>query len=205
MAGQTINFMLGSSTCQASTNPKGLVSCSVTPSAVGITTLTAAFAGTSQYVASNASAGFNAMVLAPTLTAIATATTTPVATATPTATSTPVGKVGQIYASPPELDFGHCEIAQHGETRTAFLFNPWWNNGTATISGISVQGSSDFPIDLRDTTCGSTLPVGRLCAIAIQFTPSAGGSRQGKLVIQDNASNSPQVVILDGKGDDDHH
>ena len=40
------------------------------------------------------------------------------------------------------------------------------------------------------------LAVGRLCAIAIQFTPSAGGPRQGKLVVQDNASNSPQVVIL---------
>ena len=56
--------------------------------------------------------------------------------------------------TPPELDFGDCEIGQHGQTQTAFLFNPWWNNGTATISSISIQGSGDFSIDSRDTTCG---------------------------------------------------
>jgi len=134
-----------------------------------------------------------------------TATATKKATATPTATPTPIGKVGPLYLTPPELDFGDCEIRQHGQTRTAFLFNPWWNNGTATISSISIQGSGDFAIDSRDTTCGTALGVGRLCAIAIQFTPSAGGPRQGKLVVQDNASNSPQVVILDGHGDEDQH
>jgi hypothetical protein len=113
---------------------------------------------------------------------------------------TPFGKVGPIYLTPPELDFGNCQIRQHGQTNTAFLLNPWWNNGPATISSISIQGSSDFTIDTRDTTCGSTLPVGRLCAIAIQFTPSARGSRQGRLVVQDNALNSPQVIFLDGQG-----
>ncbi len=145
----------------------------------------------------------------PTTTRTATPTATVAKTATATATPTPVGKVGPIYLTPPELDFGHYQIRQRGQTRVAFLFNPWWNNGPATISSITIQGSGDFSIDTRDTTCGSTLPVGRLCAIAIQFSPSAGGSRQGKLVVQDNASNSPQVVILDGHGDghddDDHH
>ncbi len=194
------------------TNSNGIASCSVTPSSAGMSTLTASFAGTTTYVGSNASIGFNVLTSptptpTPTATAIATSTATATATqratATPTATPTPIGKVGPIYLSPPELDFGDCEIRQHGQTRTAFLFNPWWNNGTAAISSISIQGSGDFSIDSRDTTCGSTLAVGRLCAIAIQFTPSAGGPRQGKLVVQDNASNSPQVVILDGHGDDD--
>jgi hypothetical protein len=116
-----------------------------------------------------------------------------------------MGKIGPIYLTPPELDLGNCEIRQPGQTQTAFLLNPWWNNGTATISSISIQGSGDFSIDSRDTTCGTALGVGRLCAIAIQFTPSAGGPRQGKLVVQDNASNSPQVVILDGRGNNDYH
>jgi hypothetical protein len=80
-----------------------------------------------------------------------------------------------------------------------------WNNGTAAISSISIQGSGDFAIDSRDTTCGTALGVGRLCAIAIQFNPSASGQRQGKLIVQDNASNSPQVVILDGRGNNDYH
>ena len=203
LSGQTISFTLGSSTCQATTNASGIASCSVTPASAGTTTLTASFAGAAEYVASNASIGFNATAPTPTVTPTPTpiqVTPTPTPTPTPTATPMPIGKVGPIYLTPPELDFGNCEIRQHGQTRVAFLFNPWWNNGAARISSIAIQGSSDFSIDSRDTTCGSTLGVGRLCAIAIQFTPSAGGPRQGKLVIQDSASNSPQTVYLDGFG-----
>jgi hypothetical protein len=80
------------------------------------------------------------------------------------------------------------------------LFNPWWNDGSATISNISIQNGTDFSVDAKDTTCKSTLPVGALCAVAIQFNPAAGGSRQGKLVIQDNAFNSPQTILLEGFG-----
>jgi Pro-kumamolisin, activation domain/Bacterial Ig-like domain (group 1) len=141
----------------------------------------------------------------PTRTPTPTATPTPTVRTTPTATPTPSGKIGPIYLTPPELDFGNCEIRQQGQTQTAFLFNPLWNNGTAAISSISIQGSGDFAIDSRDTTCGTALGVGRVCAIAIQFNPSASGQRQGKLIVQDNASNSPQVVILDGRGNNDYH
>jgi hypothetical protein len=80
------------------------------------------------------------------------------------------------------------------------LFNPWWNNGAATIDNISIQNSADFSIDLKNSTCKSTLPVGALCAVAIQFNPAIGGSRQGKLVIQDNDANSPQTIWLEGFG-----
>lgn len=107
--------------------------------------------------------------------------------------------IGPIFALPPELDFGKCFVRQHGQTEFAVLYNPWWNNGTALISGITVLGN-DFILDSRDTTCGSKLPTGDICAIAIQFNPTAGGQRQGKLVIQDNALGTPQVVILDGSG-----
>jgi hypothetical protein len=107
--------------------------------------------------------------------------------------------VGPIYVIPPELDFGQCYVRQHGQTEQALLFNPWWNNGAAIISNIAVQGT-DFSLDSRDTTCGSTLPVSATCVIAVQFNPTAQGQRQGKLVIQDNAWDAPQVVILDGSG-----
>ena len=100
-----------------------------------------------------------------------------------------------------ELDFGRAETRQRGESRTALLSNPWRNSGSVTISSISVQGSGDFSVDSHDTTCGSTLAVGRTCTIAIQFNPSAVGARSGTLVIHDDATNSPQVVLLDGFGD----
>jgi hypothetical protein len=114
-----------------------------------------------------------------------------------------VGKaVGPIYVAPQELDFGTCSIGRRGSTRIAWLFNPWWNNGAVTIGNATIQGSTDFSIDSGDTTCKSTLTVGSLCAIAIQFNPSTSGSRHGQLVIQDTAANSPQTVSLDGSGDE---
>jgi kumamolisin len=136
-----------------------------------------------------------------TATAIATRTATATATVTPTATATPIGKVGPIYVISSELDFGSCAVGRRGNTRTAWLFNPLWNDGTASIGSITIQSGADFSIDPADTTCKSTLAVGGVCAIAIQFNPSGGGSRHGQLVIRDNASNSPQTVTLDGSGD----
>jgi hypothetical protein len=82
------------------------------------------------------------------------------------------------------------------------LYNPS-RNGTADISAISITGSADFTIDWRETTCGATLRPGATCYIAINFDPSSKGSRDGTLIIKDNASNSPQAVELDGSGEDD--
>jgi hypothetical protein len=109
--------------------------------------------------------------------------------------------VGPIYVAPPLLDFGGCLIGQRGGIELAWLLNPIWNNGPARISSISIQGGSDFSIVPSGTTCKSTLGVGQFCSIAVQFNPLAGGSREGELVIHDNAQNSPQLVILNGQGD----
>ncbi|HVN28636.1 MAG TPA: choice-of-anchor D domain-containing protein [Candidatus Binataceae bacterium] len=99
------------------------------------------------------------------------------------------------------LDFGNCRIGQRGLIQTAWLANPFWNNGPLSIGSIAIQGSSDFSIVAKGTTCKSTLGVGQVCAIEVQFDPLAGGSRIAKLVVQDNAQNSPQVVYLLGLGE----
>jgi hypothetical protein len=80
------------------------------------------------------------------------------------------------------------------------LYNPWWNNGAAVLSSISIQGSSDFAIVPYQTTCATVLAPGRTCVIAVQFNPQASGARLGKVVVQDNSFNSPQEVILNGTG-----
>jgi len=136
----------------------------------------------------------------PTPTPTATKAATRTATPTPTATPTSIGKIGPIYLTPPVLDFGSCFIGRRGNILFALLFNPWWNNGPANISSITIQNSADFSINSGYTTCKSTLAVGATCAVAIQFNPSDSGSRHGELVIQDNAWNSPQTVYLNGFG-----
>jgi hypothetical protein len=61
LAGETIEFTLGGATCSATTDANGIATCSVTPDPAGMTTLAAHFAGTSQFVATTDSVGFNVM------------------------------------------------------------------------------------------------------------------------------------------------
>jgi hypothetical protein len=271
LSGQQVNFSLGGANCGGQTDSNGNASCQATPGGTGSITLSANFAGTSQYNASSDSRGFDVLAPTPTPTVaqtatpsptpspaptptptprrtptptrtpvptatptrtatrtpvptatrtplptatrtpLPTATRTPVPTATrtpiPTATRTPVptptpiatSKIGPIFAAPLVLDFGSCLIGERGAIDVALLANPIWNNGPALISSIAIQGSTDFSIVPGYTTCKSTLGVGQICAIAVQFNPLGGGPRQGRLVIQDNALDSPQEVILNGQ------
>ena len=93
ISGQKVNFTLGGAICSGTTNSSGNAACQVTPTSTGMMTLSANFAGTSQYNGSSDSKGFN--VLGPTpmpsSTATPTATSTPTGTPTPTATLTHTG------------------------------------------------------------------------------------------------------------------
>jgi hypothetical protein len=57
----------------------------------------------------------------------------------------------------------------------------------------------DFVINSKLSNCDSTLSRGELCAVTVEFDASKGGSGQGQLVFKDNASNSPQVILLNGE------
>jgi hypothetical protein len=60
-----------------------------------------------------------------------------------------------------------------------------------------IGASGDFS---SVTSCGSSLPSGDSCAVAVSFTPTATGSRTGTLTFSDNAEGSPHTVALAGTG-----
>lgn len=62
IAGVTVNFTLGGAQCSGVTDADGIASCQLAPNAIGMWTLTATFAGSSQFVASTDSIGFNVLV-----------------------------------------------------------------------------------------------------------------------------------------------
>jgi Abnormal spindle-like microcephaly-assoc'd, ASPM-SPD-2-Hydin len=132
-------------------------------------------------------------------TATATRTATPTRTVCPTPTATPTPPVGPLKVSPSALDFGSCGLGKKGVSKTATLSNPASNHATADITAIMISGSSDFSITGK--TCGATVAAGGSCSITIVFNPSAKGALDGELLIEDNGSNSPQVVQLDGNGE----
>ncbi len=59
VAGQTVSFTLGGSTCSATTAANGTANCQITPSQPGSGSLNAAFAGTSGLIGASAATGFN--------------------------------------------------------------------------------------------------------------------------------------------------
>jgi len=63
VAGQTLSFTLGGSTCSAMTAANGTASCQITPSQLGTQTLTATFAGTSQLIGAHATTGFHTLAV----------------------------------------------------------------------------------------------------------------------------------------------
>jgi hypothetical protein len=73
------------------------------------------------------------------------------------------------------------------------------NGGSADLQIASIQATGDFA---QTNTCGSTVPAGGNCAVSVTFKPTAVGSRSGSLTITDNASSSPQTVLLGGAGND---
>src|SRR6202035_1583209 len=68
-----------------------------------------------------------------------------------------------------------------------------------TITSIAFTG----PFASTASTCPlspSTLGAGAGCIVQVAFTPTALGAASGNLSFNDNAGNSPQVVILSGTG-----
>ncbi len=76
------------------------------------------------------------------------------------------------------------------------------NDGDAALSITSIVATGDFA---ETNTCPSgsnTLAPATNCTISVTFSPTSAGPRAGSLTITDNAANSPQVVSLNGTGND---
>jgi len=99
--------------------------------------------------------------------------------------------------SPTSLTFATQAIGTASAAKTVTLTN----TGTAslTINAIGITGinSGDY---VQSHTCGSSLAVGANCMIRVSFKPRASGTRTAALIVNDNATGSPQKVTLSGTG-----
>jgi hypothetical protein len=99
---------------------------------------------------------------------------------------------------PLTLNFGNQVVGVNSPVLNAVLTNSSSTLLHVTSFQVSGTNSSDF-IKTNDT-CGSPIPVGSSCTISVQFKPSAIGVENATLTVTDDASNSPQQVILQGTG-----
>src|SRR5208282_3469046 len=69
------------------------------------------------------------------------------------------------------------------------------NTGSANLTVASIVALGDFA---QTNNCGISVAAGGNCIVSVTFTPSAMGARGGSLWINDDASDSPQLITLSG-------
>ena len=97
--------------------------------------------------------------------------------------------------SPGSLTFASQEIGTSSASQPVTLTN----SGNATLANIAVAISgSNATSFAQSANCGTSLPAGNSCSIAVTFTPTAAGAATAVLTITDSAATSPQSVTLSG-------
>ncbi len=102
---------------------------------------------------------------------------------------------GPVLLSNVSLNFG----SQQTGLKSAPIVETITNNQSIplNITGISI-GGGDF--SETDTCQGAAIAPQGACTISVYLTASASGIRNGSLLINDDASNSPQTIALAGSG-----
>lgn len=98
--------------------------------------------------------------------------------------------------SPSSLIFGNQEI----NTLSAVKIITLTNTGNATLT---INGNFTLTGDFRFGglgTCATSLAPGGSCTASVLFAPTSSGLKTGSLIMNDNASNSPQIFPLSGAG-----
>jgi hypothetical protein len=115
-----------------------------------------------------------------------------------------VPTAAEMSVSPSTFDFGKLTLdVPTGITQVAVLTN---NDGIShSISSITTSGPNTPDFVLRSGGANncvgmSSLGAGASCTLYAVFTPSYTVPETAKIVINDNANNSPQTVYLSGTG-----
>ena len=173
LSGQQVNFSLGGSDCQGTTDSNGNATCQVTPGDTGVMTLSANFAGASQYNASSDSQSFRVL---------------------PTPTIPPVA--GKLKISPSKLNFGSVDVGS-SKVDTVKVTNAGKTTKKSKALPIVIEMESVTPSEFAVTTsCEEQLAPGAkgerpgTCNVQVTFTPTAAMKYSGDLVIMDNVDPS---------------
>lgn len=112
-------------------------------------------------------------------------------------TGTGVAPTGIVSATPFSLDFGYYAVGGATPAQTVTVSN----NGTSTLTDIQSTIAGDFVTQAASqNACGSTLPAGASCNIAVVFSPSQVNQRTGSLTVTAANLPTPLVVALSGSG-----
>jgi len=99
--------------------------------------------------------------------------------------------------SPTSLAFGNQPVSTASAAQTLTLTNS--GNAALNLTGIAISGTNatDFS---QTNNCGSAVAANASCTISVTFKPAATGARAATVILNDDATNSPQTVALSGTG-----
>jgi hypothetical protein len=98
-----------------------------------------------------------------------------------------------VAVSPSLLQYAVQAVGSTSPAQTVLLRNM----GSSALSIASITAGGDFA---EADDCGSILPAAGNCTFSVAFTPTAGGTRNGSILIQDDAAGSPHLIGLSGDG-----
>ncbi len=96
------------------------------------------------------------------------------------------------------IDFGAVDAFDNSAPQTVTIDNR--GNAELLISELSIGGNNAGAFSLADGSCDSSVAAGDSCSFEVVFTPEGVGSASAEIVIESNASTSPDVVLLEGEG-----
>ena len=130
-----------------------------------------------------------------TVTYTSTGSTTPQTTTISLTGTGTTGTSGSISIAPSTLTFASEAIGTTSASQTVTVTN----TGGTTVTFTSIVTNGDFA-GATLAQCPSIAVEGTPCTFHITFTPTAAGTRTGAITFTDNATGSPQSVILTGTG-----
>lgn len=103
-----------------------------------------------------------------------------------------------VSFAPTALTFTSTVVGSPSATQNVAVTNTSGAGNTVTISSVSFIGSN--PADFSQTNNCTSLAPGAQCTVTAKFTPTASGARTANLTFVDNATGSPQTVLVSGTG-----
>ena len=100
---------------------------------------------------------------------------------------------GRLTISPASLDFGRVALGTTTASQTLTLTN----SGAAPLILGAITSTGDFG---ATPACPAALDVAASCAVDVRFTPTIVGPDQGRLLIPQGTTLTPQEVPLMGRG-----
>lgn len=99
-----------------------------------------------------------------------------------------------LGASPMSLSFGNINTGSSSSLAVTLTNS---GNSSVTISSVSISGTG---FTATGVSAGTILNAGQSATLSVSFAPATAGSVTGNVSVGSNATNSPNVISLNGNG-----